>query len=183
MKPTDIFNWSPALAVRPNEELITIEVGPARDQYKAHKRVLVDRSTFFANALGNEVFEETRTGVITLPEANSPAFALWLDWAYQGKISSLALDIRLERDGIELSPGRLYERRQVASAASWWFMIGATPKTVIADICNEFLGQKQTDPCVPACKVRIFKDIAALPSRLAHCRSPYLHTIPSQNWR
>ncbi|KAI8934196.1 hypothetical protein NX059_008945 [Plenodomus lindquistii] len=62
--------------------MVTIKVGPAAHEYRAHKVLLMHYSGYFRGALGSTNFEEGRTGVITLEDVDTYAFVVFLKWLY-----------------------------------------------------------------------------------------------------
>lgn len=144
MQAATLFNWAPIAVFRPNEELITIEVGQEQEVYHAHKNVLIRESAFFAAALGNKGFKETSTGRICLPEVDARAFPLWLEWTYSGKLPSAALDAELGRFEAELPLQDLRARQRLISAASFRLLQAAAPKDIFQGLCDEFTNQNRS---------------------------------------
>lgn len=143
MQAARLFNWAPHSAFRPNEDLITIEVGASREKYHAHRNILIANSAFFASALGNKGFSETETGRVCLPEVNERAFPLWLEWAYSGKLPSAALDAALERHEGDLLPRSLKARQRLISAASFRLLQANAPSDMFQQVCDEFVDQNK----------------------------------------
>lgn len=79
-----ILTWSRVLG----DEVVTIYVGPERKKSIVHKKLLCNRSSFFAKAF-NGSFKEAQEGVMYLPEDNADAFSLLVDFLYRGIVPKI----------------------------------------------------------------------------------------------
>jgi hypothetical protein len=70
-------------------DIVTIYVGRKRKRFTVHKKLICDRSSFFARAL-NSSFKEAQDGVMYLPEDNADAFSSLVDFLYRRTVTWIA---------------------------------------------------------------------------------------------
>jgi len=78
-----------------------ITVGPESTRFQLHKDLLIDKCpTFFAAALDGS-FRQAQELVIDLPEDDSKAFSLFVDWLYSGRMPVIPTEQKWYKLGIE----------------------------------------------------------------------------------
>lgn len=76
----DLFN---------DKETCDVTLKVTDKEYKAHRSVLIARSSVFAATFKHNLLER-RTGVITISDCDSDSFQLFLDYLYSGKVEELS---------------------------------------------------------------------------------------------
>lgn len=68
-------------------ETVIVQVGPDAKQFCVHKDLICARSPFFQAALSNS-WKEASERTVSLPEDDTKAFELYLNWLYTQKLTS-----------------------------------------------------------------------------------------------
>lgn len=76
-------------------DFVTVYVGKARKEYIIHEKVICDVADYFSKAFTGAFKERER--IIHLPEEDTEAFGLFVDWLYKGIVPSIASQQHLER--------------------------------------------------------------------------------------
>jgi hypothetical protein len=80
---------------------VKLFVGIERREFTVHKRLLCDRSSFFAGAFSTG-FKEAITGIIELPEDDPASMALLVDFLYRGSLPDIDEQYeKTNKDGLE----------------------------------------------------------------------------------
>ncbi|KAI4720368.1 hypothetical protein E4T48_03316 [Aureobasidium sp. EXF-10727] len=66
--------------------IVTVRVGPDKQEFCIHKELLCSKSTYFARALSGH-FKEAKTCVVELEDVRVVLFRVFVAWLYTGKVA------------------------------------------------------------------------------------------------
>ncbi|CAD0112464.1 unnamed protein product [Aureobasidium uvarum] len=66
--------------------MVTVRVGPDKQDFCIHKELLCSKSTYFAKALSGQ-FKEAQTGIVELEDVHVVLFRVFVAWLYPSKVA------------------------------------------------------------------------------------------------